>query len=62
MINFSADFLENFLAVVRKYMQLRGGLTQKDLSEMTGVGISTMSRSKSPLGMNTGPRPMRRSS
>jgi transcriptional regulator with XRE-family HTH domain len=44
MINFSADFLENFLAVVRKYMQLRGGLTQKDLSEMTGVGISTMSR------------------
>ena len=44
MINFSHDFLENFLAVVRKYMQLRGGLTQKDLSEMTGVGISTMSR------------------
>ncbi|MFP5490988.1 MAG: hypothetical protein ACLGG0_05780 [Bacteriovoracia bacterium] len=44
MINFSADFLENFLAVTRKYMQLRGGLTQKDLSEMTGVGISTMSR------------------
>lgn len=44
MINFSADFLENFLAVVRKYMQLRGGLTQKDLSEQTGVGISTMSR------------------
>jgi transcriptional regulator with XRE-family HTH domain len=44
MINFSSDFLENFLAVVRKYMQLRGGLTQKDLSEMTGVGISTMSR------------------
>jgi len=44
MIHFSTDFLENFLAVVRKYMQLRGGLTQKDLSEMTGVGISTMSR------------------
>jgi transcriptional regulator with XRE-family HTH domain len=44
MISFSQDFLENFLAVVRKYMQLRGGLTQKDLSEMTGVGISTMSR------------------
>jgi transcriptional regulator with XRE-family HTH domain len=44
MIHFSPDFLENFLAVVRKYMQLRGGLTQKDLSEMTGVGISTMSR------------------
>ena len=25
-------------------MQLRGGLTQKDLAEMAGVGISTMSR------------------
>ncbi len=44
MINFAPDFLENFLAVVRKYMQLRGGLTQKELSEMTNVGISTMSR------------------
>jgi transcriptional regulator with XRE-family HTH domain len=44
MIRFSTDFLENFLAVVRKYMQLRGGLTQKDLSEQMNVGISTMSR------------------
>ncbi|HXH75680.1 MAG TPA: hypothetical protein VNJ08_11975 [Bacteriovoracaceae bacterium] len=44
MIKFSADFLENFLAVVRKYMQLRGGLAQKDLAEMMNVGISTMSR------------------
>jgi transcriptional regulator with XRE-family HTH domain len=44
MIIFEQSFLENFLAVVRKYMQLRGGLTQKELSEMTGVGISTMSR------------------
>jgi transcriptional regulator with XRE-family HTH domain len=44
MIRFTPDFLENFLAVVRKYMQLRGGLTQKDLSEMMDVGISTMSR------------------
>ena len=44
MIRFSSDFLENFLAVVRKYMQLRGGLSQKDLSEMMNVGISTMSR------------------
>ncbi len=44
MIRFSSDFLENFLAIVRKYMQLRGGLTQKDLSEMMNVGISTMSR------------------
>lgn len=44
MIRFNTDFLENFLAVVRKYMQLRGGLTQKDLSESMNVGISTMSR------------------
>ena len=44
MIKFDNEFLENFLAIVRKYMQLRGGLTQKDLSETTGVGISTMSR------------------
>ncbi len=44
MIKFQEEFLESFLAVIRKYMQLRGGLTQKDLSEMTGVGISTMSR------------------
>jgi transcriptional regulator with XRE-family HTH domain len=44
MIRFNTDFLENFLAIVRKYMQLRGGLTQKDLSEMMNVGISTMSR------------------
>ena len=44
MIKFNPDFLENFLGVVRKYMQLRGGLTQKDLSEMCNVGISTMSR------------------
>ncbi len=44
MIRFNPEFLENFLAVVRKYMQLRGGLTQKDLSEMMDVGISTMSR------------------
>jgi transcriptional regulator with XRE-family HTH domain len=44
MIRFHPEFLENFLAVVRKYMQLRGGLAQKDLAEMTNVGISTMSR------------------
>jgi transcriptional regulator with XRE-family HTH domain len=44
MIRFNPDFLENFLAVVRKYMQLRGGLTQKDLSERMNVHISTMSR------------------
>jgi transcriptional regulator with XRE-family HTH domain len=44
MIRFSSDFQENFIAVVRKYMQLRGGLAQKDLAEQMNVGISTMSR------------------
>lgn len=44
MIRFNQDFLENFLIVVRKYMGLRGGMSQKDLSEATSVGISTMSR------------------
>lgn len=44
MIRFNQDFAENFLGVVRKYMQLRGGMSQKELSEATNVGISTMSR------------------
>lgn len=44
MIRFNPDFLENFLGVVRKYMQIRGNLTQRDVSEQTGIGISTMSR------------------
>lgn len=44
MIGFTPDFLDVFLAVVRKYMQIRGVGTQKDLAELTGTGISTMSR------------------
>lgn len=44
MIQFNQDEVVNFLAVVRKYMQLRGGLSQKDLADKTGVGVSTMSR------------------
>lgn len=44
MIHFNPEFLGTFLGVVRKYMQLRGNLSQKDLAEMTNVGISTMSR------------------
>lgn len=44
MIQFTPDFLDIFLAVVRKYMQLRGVATQKDLAELTQIGISTMSR------------------
>ena len=33
-----------FLGVVRKYMQVRGAMSQKDLAEQTDVGVSTMSR------------------
>lgn len=44
MIRFIQEEVENFLAVVRKYMQLRGAMTQKDLAETVNVGISTMSR------------------
>lgn len=44
MIHFNQDYVEMFLGVVRKYMQIRGGLSQKDLAEKVNVGISTMSR------------------
>jgi transcriptional regulator with XRE-family HTH domain len=44
MINFNKDQIEYFLSVVRKYMSLRGGLSQKDLAERIQVGISTLSR------------------
>ncbi len=44
MVRFENDHLDMFLGVVRKYMQLRGGLSQKDLAEKVDVGISTMSR------------------
>lgn len=44
MVRFNTEFIEMFLGVVRKYMQLRGGLSQKELAEKINVGISTMSR------------------
>lgn len=44
MINFNFEEIDMFLGVVRKYMQIRGGLSQKDLAELVNVGISTMSR------------------
>lgn len=44
MVSFNKDQIEYFLAVVRKYMQLRGALSQKDLAEKIDVGISTLSR------------------
>jgi len=44
MAQFDESKTGEFLGVVRKYMQVRGSLSQKDLSEMAGVGVSTMSR------------------
>lgn len=44
MAEFKRQNLENFLSVVKKYMQLRGNLSQKDLADKTEIGVSTMSR------------------
>ena len=44
MTDFNREHLDTFLAVVRKYMQLRGNISQKDLAELTGIGVSTISR------------------
>jgi transcriptional regulator with XRE-family HTH domain len=44
MAEFDRDKVEDFLGVVRKYMQVRGGLSQKELAEKADVGVSTMSR------------------
>ena len=44
MAEFRREKIEMFLGVTRKYMQVRGAMSQKDLAEQTDVGISTMSR------------------
>lgn len=44
MAEFKRNKLEMFLGVTRKYMQMRGAMSQKDLAEQTDVGVSTMSR------------------
>ncbi len=44
MAEFKKDRLELFFGVVRKYMQVRGPMGQKDLANLTEVGVSTMSR------------------
>jgi transcriptional regulator with XRE-family HTH domain len=44
MANFDKTKIAEYLGVVRKYMQVRGALSQKELAEVTGVGVSTMSR------------------
>lgn len=44
MAQFKKENIDLFLGVVRKYMQVRGGLSQKDLAETSEVGVSTISR------------------
>jgi transcriptional regulator with XRE-family HTH domain len=44
MAEFKREKVDQFLGVVRKYMQVRGAMSQKDLAEETDVGVSTMSR------------------
>lgn len=44
MAEFKKDKLDTFLGVTRKYMQVRGAMSQKELAEQTDVGVSTMSR------------------
>ncbi len=44
MAEFKKNKIEMFLGVTRKYMQVRGAMSQKDLAEQTDIGISTMSR------------------
>jgi transcriptional regulator with XRE-family HTH domain len=44
MAEFKKEKVEMFLGAVRKYMQVRGAMSQKDLAEQTDVGVSTMSR------------------
>ncbi|HLE10162.1 MAG: hypothetical protein A2504_05345 [Bdellovibrionales bacterium RIFOXYD12_FULL_39_22] len=44
MAEFNRAHLEMFFGVVRKYMQVRGPMGQKDLANLVEVGVSTMSR------------------
>jgi len=44
MVNFDRDHIDHFLGVLRKYMQIRGGVSQKELADAISVGVSTMSR------------------
>lgn len=44
MAQFNRDFIEVFLGAVRKYMQVRGPMNQKELAVLTDTGVSTMSR------------------
>ncbi len=44
MSQFKKDLVADFLGTVRKYMQIRGPMTQRELAEATDTGVSTMSR------------------
>lgn len=44
MAEFRRESIGLFLGAVRKYMEIRGGMTQKDLADHCEVGVSTMSR------------------
>ncbi|WP_419172849.1 helix-turn-helix domain-containing protein [Halobacteriovorax sp.] len=44
MSEFNKDKLDDYLGIIRKYMQVRGPMTQKELAEATGLGVSTISR------------------
>ncbi|EQC46902.1 helix-turn-helix transcriptional regulator [Bacteriovorax sp. Seq25_V] len=44
MSEFNRDKFDDFLGIVRKYMQVRGPMSQKDLAEKTRIGVSTLSR------------------
>jgi transcriptional regulator with XRE-family HTH domain len=44
MAQFQKDKVTLFLGAVRKYMQMRGPMNQRELAEATDTGVSTMSR------------------
>lgn len=44
MAEFNRDKFDDYLGIVRKYMQVRGPMSQKDLAEKTNIGVSTLSR------------------
>ncbi|MEC7277520.1 MAG: helix-turn-helix transcriptional regulator [Bdellovibrionota bacterium] len=44
MAQFHKDKVSLFLGAVRKYMEIRGPMTQRELAEATDTGVSTMSR------------------
>ncbi len=44
MAQFHKDKVSLFLGAVRKYMEIRGPMTQRELAEDTDTGVSTMSR------------------